>query len=98
QWKVTLKPLKAGGPFTMRFSGAPSTGPSATSSGPSGSGQGNTITFTNIVVGEVWVCSGQSNMMYPLQSCEGGPEAIAASKDSMLRLLRTPRQKGIATS
>jgi len=22
----------------------------------------NTITFTNILVGEVWLCSGQSNM------------------------------------
>jgi sialate O-acetylesterase len=57
----------------------------------------NTVTFTNILVGEVWICSGQSNMVYPLQSCVGGPEAVAASKDSLLRLLVMPRQKGILT-
>ncbi|MBR4750611.1 MAG: sialate O-acetylesterase [Thermoguttaceae bacterium] len=28
----------------------------------------NTITFTNILVGEVWICSGQSNMEMPLNS------------------------------
>lgn len=27
----------------------------------------NTITLTNILVGDVWVCSGQSNMEYPLR-------------------------------
>jgi len=79
QWKVTLKPLKAGGPFTMTFRGQ------------------NTVTLTNILVGEVWICSGQSNMVYPLQGCEGGPEAIAQSKDPLLRLLVMPRQKGIVT-
>lgn len=79
QWKVTLKPLKAGGPFTLKFVGS------------------NTITLTNIVVGEVWICSGQSNMVYPLASCIGGPEAVAASKDPLLRLLVMPRQKGIVT-
>ncbi|MBI4027428.1 MAG: hypothetical protein HY360_20755 [Verrucomicrobia bacterium] len=72
QWLARLQPLKAGGPFTMKISGA------------------NTLTFTNILVGEVWVCSGQSNMVYPLQGCEGGPEAMAASKDPLLRLLVMP--------
>lgn len=61
------------------------------------SGDGNEIVLHNILVGEVWVCSGQSNMMYPLASSEGGPEAIAASKDPLLRLLRMPSQKGIRT-
>ena len=28
----------------------------------------NTITYTNILVGEVWICSGQSNMEMPLNS------------------------------
>jgi sialate O-acetylesterase len=27
----------------------------------------NTVAFTNIVVGEVWVCSGQSNMRWPVR-------------------------------
>lgn len=28
----------------------------------------NTLTFSNVVVGEVWICSGQSNMEMPLNS------------------------------
>jgi sialate O-acetylesterase len=29
-------------------------------------GPSNTLTFSNILVGEVWVCSGQSNMAFPM--------------------------------
>ena len=46
-WRVNLKPLTAGGPFTMTISGE------------------NTVTVNNLLVGEVWVCSGQSNMEFP---------------------------------
>lgn len=46
----------------------------------------NTITFTNILVGEVWVCSGQSNMAWPLSKTENAQAAIATSHDPMLRL------------
>jgi len=44
KWSVSLKPLEAGGPFTMTISGE------------------NTVTVNDVMVGEVWVCSGQSNM------------------------------------
>jgi len=40
----------------------------------------------NILVGEVWVCSGQSNMGWPLKSSVGGPEAIKEAGDDQLRL------------
>lgn len=39
----------------------------------------NTIKFKNVLVGEVWVSCGQSNMMMSLASVEGGTEALAAS-------------------
>ena len=32
------------------------------------SGPANTITISNILVGEVWLCSGQSNMCFPMNS------------------------------
>jgi sialate O-acetylesterase len=51
----------------------------------------NTITLTNILVGEVWVCSGQSNMEFPLNRAVNGAEAIAAAQDSQLRLFTVPR-------
>jgi sialate O-acetylesterase len=72
QWKVVLKPLRPGGPFSLEVRGA------------------TTITRTNILVGEVWVCSGQSNMQWPLTSCENAQEAITNAADPMLRLITIP--------
>jgi len=40
----------------------------------------------DILVGEVWVCSGQSNMGFGLVSAIGGKEAAAAAGDKELRL------------
>ncbi|HYW71813.1 MAG TPA: sialate O-acetylesterase [Pyrinomonadaceae bacterium] len=39
----------------------------------------NTLTFKNILVGEVWVCSGQSNMEWPLVNAKDGAKAVAAA-------------------
>jgi len=46
----------------------------------------NTITLTNILVGEVWLCSGQSNMEFPLSRAANAAEAIHAAGDPELRL------------
>ena len=32
----------------------------------------NTITLSNVLVGEVWICSGQSNMEWMVQHCDNG--------------------------
>jgi sialate O-acetylesterase len=37
----------------------------------------NTLTFKNVLIGDVWICSGQSNMEWPLVNAIGGTEAIA---------------------
>ncbi len=37
----------------------------------------NTLTFKNVVVGEVWICSGQSNMEWPLVNAKDGPQVVA---------------------
>jgi len=50
----------------------------------------NTVDVRNVMVGEVWIASGQSNMEWPLAMSTGGPEGAAASKDPMLRLLTVP--------
>jgi sialate O-acetylesterase len=39
----------------------------------------NTLTFKNILVGEVWVCSGQSNMEFPLINATDGAKAVAGA-------------------
>jgi sialate O-acetylesterase len=46
----------------------------------------NTVTIRDVLVGEVWVCSGQSNMEWPLKDSEGGAEAAAGADDQLLRL------------
>jgi sialate O-acetylesterase len=37
----------------------------------------NTLTFTDVLVGDVWVASGQSNMEWPLSQSQGAAEAAA---------------------
>jgi sialate O-acetylesterase len=37
----------------------------------------NTLTFKNILIGEVWICSGQSNMEWPLINAKDGAIAVA---------------------
>ena len=51
---------------------------------------GKAVTLSNILIGEVWVCSGQSNMEMPMKGfrnepIEGGPEAIAMSTNPGIR-------------
>ena len=47
--------------------------------------------FKNVLIGDVWFASGQSNMELSLQIANGGEEAIASSENSMLRLFKVPR-------
>ena len=52
----------------------------------------NTLTFTDILVGEVWICSGQSNMEWPLVSTLNAEEEIATANFPELRLFTVPRK------
>ena len=45
-----------------------------------------TITIHNVAVGEVWLCSGQSNMAHPVSNSLNGQEALAEANDPQLRL------------
>jgi sialate O-acetylesterase len=47
-----------------------------------------TILLKNILIGDVWFCSGQSNMAFPLQKSENGMDEVKkAIANSKLRLL-----------
>ena len=59
-WKVSLPPMNAGGPYIMEVKG------------------NNTITINDILIGDVWFCSGQSNMVLNMERVkEKYPEDIA---------------------
>jgi sialate O-acetylesterase len=62
---------------------------------------GKPVSLKNVLIGEVWICSGQSNMEMPmkgyfLQPVEGGPDAIAHSRNAGIRCF-TVKQSSKAT-
>jgi len=44
-----------------------------------------TVTFTDVMVGEVWLCGGQSNMEFLLKDGKGGAAEAAVAEDAGLR-------------
>ena len=48
----------------------------------------NTVTLHDVVVGEVWLASGQSNIEWPLSLARNGKEAVAAANFPLVRQLR----------
>ena len=45
----------------------------------------------NVLVGDVWLCSGQSNMQWPVESCTNGAAEVAAANHPHLRLITVPQ-------
>jgi len=50
----------------------------------------NVIELNNIMVGDVWVCSGQSNMEWPLSRSDNAESEIAAANYPDIRLFQCP--------
>ena len=50
------------------------------------------ITFSNVMIGEVWICSGQSNMTWTVKNSANPDEEIAAADHPNIRLFTVPRQ------
>ena len=50
----------------------------------------NTITLNDVLVGEVWLCSGQSNMELPLAKTDDAARVAAQANDQQLRLCLVP--------
>ena len=61
-------------------------------------GREKSITLSDVLIGEVWICAGQSNMEYPLWSSSkfwrsiGGDEAVRSADFPRIRFLSTPRK------
>ena len=57
---------------------------------------GQPVTLRNVMIGEVWICSGQSNMEMPMkglraQPITGSNEYIAISSNNQIRLITVPK-------
>ncbi len=78
QWEAWLAPEAAGGPYTLTVKGDATASP---------------LTRTDILMGDVWIASGQSNMEMPLQGFNAATpvkdqeKEIAAANHPRIRLL-----------
>ncbi len=80
RWEVTLPAMPA------------TSEPQALSvSARSNSGK-NEIAVQDILVGEVWLCSGQSNMEWTVARSENSKQEIAAATDSLIRHIKVPKK------
>ncbi len=68
QWKLTLPPMKSGGPYDLILNGSSS------------------VTLTDILAGEVWVASGQSNMEFPMHNTHDAAQQIPQAQYPQIRL------------
>lgn len=53
-------------------------------------GDGTTKTFSDVLVGDIWLCAGQSNMQWALRNTNNVADIIAASGKDTIRLLSIP--------
>lgn len=73
QWRVEIAPLSAGGPYRITLRG----------------GAGTETILDNVLAGNVWLCSGQSNMAYPVAASVDQPEIYNQGHPG-IRLLSVP--------
>ncbi len=77
RWNAYLKPGPAGGPFQMTVSSDPA---------PSGSA-GAPITINDILVGDLWVASGQSNMEFEMRKAATAAADLPGAGNPRIRLM-----------
>jgi sialate O-acetylesterase len=70
-WRLTLPAMAAGGPYTL------------TARAQSGASQ----TVSDVLVGDVWLCSGQSNMELPVSATLNATREIAGATNNSIRVL-----------
>jgi sialate O-acetylesterase len=79
RWRVDARALPAGGPYTLSVKDE----------------QGAATTLSDVLAGEVWLCSGQSNMEFPVVRSTGQP-ADAMQGHPAIRLLSIAQQTALS--
>jgi sialate O-acetylesterase len=55
-------------------------------------GASKTLTFENILIGDVWILGGQSNMEFPIGRIEGGKTEVHSANFNNIRHMTMPRK------
>ena len=76
RWTARIGPFPAGGPHTLGVSGESPT---------------ESVTRGNILFGDVWLCSGQSNMEMGIGNVNNAEQEIASANYSQIRLFTVPK-------
>ncbi len=76
KWSVYLKPGAAGGPFELTVTGTPA------------GGAAQTVTLDDVLVGDVWVASGQSNMEFEMREAATADQDLPHAANDRIRLLK----------
>ncbi len=75
----------ADGRWQVEFTPPPAGGPyTLTIDGP------QRVEFSDVLVGDVWLCSGQSNMEFGLRQAKNGEAEVAAADHPNIRLFKVP--------
>lgn len=78
-WRVELPAMQAGGPYQLTASGA----------------GGASASAHDLLVGDVWLCSGQSNMEFPVSRALNGDAETASASDPFVRILSIPQRTSV---
>jgi sialate O-acetylesterase len=78
-WRVEFAAMAAGGPYRLEAAGR----------------GGARATAEDILIGDVWLCSGQSNMEFPVGRALNGEAEAAAADDPLLRVLTVPKKTAV---
>ena len=72
-WKLSLSPEKAGGPYFLSVRG-----------------KTNSIRLNHVLIGEVWLCSGQSNMEFTVKAAMDADKETASAIFPEIREFKVP--------
>lgn len=76
RWEIQLMPPKTGGPYELRLKIAGAIA----------------RTLKNVLVGDVWLCGGQSNMVFGLNKADHGAEDVMAANQPKIRFFFVQQQ------
>ncbi len=90
---ITLTAADASGKFRTTLPPQPPGGPVELVV----NGLGGTVVIQDVMIGEVWLCVGQSNMAWPVRRCTGAEQITSESNHPGLRLHPVSGSEGISS-